>query len=104
MRRQSHGASIAGVPQNAGQPTVHDLGERLTPSLLAAVWNMLEVMTDPVARAIASAPLDDEPESEDERRSVARSKEWFKDNPKGIPHEEVLADLGLTPPGPGTAH
>jgi hypothetical protein len=42
--------------------------------------------------------VDDEPESEDERQAVAQSKAWFKQRGgQGIPHEEVLADFGLTP-------
>ena len=76
---------------------VHELVDRLAPSQLAAVRNLLEVMLDPVARAIANAPLDDEPETEAERRSVGESKVWFKQNPKGIPHEQILADLEVTP-------
>jgi hypothetical protein len=60
--------------------------------------DMLETLLDPVARAIANAPVDDEPENEQERQAVAESKAWFnRRGGKGIPHEEVLADFGLTP-------
>jgi hypothetical protein len=53
--------------------------------------------TDPVSRAIANAPEDDEPESESERRAVAESKAWFaRQRGKGIPHEEILAEFTLT--------
>ena len=70
--------------------------DRLAPDQLAAVVNLLQVMTlDPVARAIANAPIDDEPESEQERRAVAEADEWLKQN-RPIPFEEVLADFGLT--------
>ena len=59
---------------------------------------MLEGLLDPVARAIANAPIDDEPETEEERQAVARSKAWFQQRGgQGISHEEVLADFGLTP-------
>jgi hypothetical protein len=59
---------------------------------------MLETLLDPVSRAIADAPVDDEPETQEERRAVAKSKVWFKKRGgQGIPHEEVLADFGLTP-------
>jgi hypothetical protein len=34
-------------------------------------------MPDPVARAIANAPIEDEPISEEERQAVARSEAWF---------------------------
>ena len=74
----------------------HELLDRLAPDQLAAVVNLLQVMTlDPVARAIANAPIDDEPESEQERRAVAEADEWLKQN-RPIPFEEVLADFGLT--------
>jgi hypothetical protein len=53
-------------------------------------------MVDPVSRAIASAPVDDEPEDSDERKTATESKAWFeKRGGRGTPHEEVLADFGL---------
>jgi hypothetical protein len=55
-------------------------------------------MLDPVSRAIANAPVDDEPETEAERQVVTESKDWFeRHGGQGIPHEEVLADFNLTP-------
>jgi hypothetical protein len=81
----------------ADKQHAHELIERLAPSQVSAVVGMLEALLDPVARAIANAPVDDEPESEEERRAVAESKAWFsKRGGQGIPHEEVLADFGLT--------
>jgi hypothetical protein len=54
-------------------------------------------MIDPVTCKLAAAPIDDEPETEDERRAVEQSKEWLRHRGrKGIPHEEVLRDFGLT--------
>jgi hypothetical protein len=73
----------------------HELIERLPPAQRTAVVGLLEAMLDPVSRAITNAPLDDEPESEEERRAVAEAKEWLQRNP-GIPFEEVLTDFGLT--------
>jgi hypothetical protein len=55
-------------------------------------------MTDPVARAIANAPLDDEPLTAEEIKTLDESREWLKHN-KGIPHEQVLAELGITQEG-----
>ena len=74
----------------------HELIDRLTPSQVSAVVGMLEAMLDPVSRAIANAPVDDEPVSEEEARALVASREWLKHNP-GIPHEEVLGDFGLPP-------
>lgn len=76
----------------------HELIDQLPPSQLSAVVGLLKAMLDPVSRAIANAPVDDEPETEQERKAVAESKAWFeRRGGKGIPQEEVLADFGLTP-------
>ena len=40
---------------------LHELVERLAPSQVHAVRGLLQVMLDPVSRAIANAPVDDEP-------------------------------------------
>jgi hypothetical protein len=52
-------------------------------------------MIDPVKRAIENAPIDDEPLTPEEERALEESREWFKHN-RGIPHEQVLAELGIT--------
>jgi hypothetical protein len=82
----------------------HQLLSHLAPAQVAAVVHLTEVLLNPVSRALASAPLEDEEISEDEERAVAEAREWLKHN-KLIPHEQVLAELGLTPadferPGP----
>ena len=74
---------------------VHEMVDRLDTGQLAAVGQLLEVMTDPVARSLAGAPVEDEEISEEEEQAVARSKEWFKHN-EGIPFEQVVTDLGFT--------
>ena len=53
------------------------------------------MLLDPVARAIATAPIDNEPITEAERQAVAEADEWLTNN-KPIPFEDVLADFGLT--------
>ena len=73
----------------------HELIDRLPPAQLAAVARLLKAMLDPVSRAISNAPVDDEPETDEERRAVAEAKEWLQLHP-GISFEEVLADFGLT--------
>ncbi|MGA2200642.1 MAG: hypothetical protein ABSG40_01655 [Terriglobales bacterium] len=73
----------------------HELIDRMAPGQIAAVVGLLEIMLDPVARSVANAPLEDEPISEEENRAVAASKAWLKDH-EPIPHEEVLAEFGLT--------
>jgi hypothetical protein len=73
----------------------HELIARLAPIQVSALVRLLQAMLDPVARAIANAPVDDEPVTEEERQAVAKSGEWFRHRP-GIPFEQVLADFGLT--------
>lgn len=80
----------------ADKQHAHELIERLAPSQVAAVVGMLEAMLDPVARAVANAPVDDEQLSAEGARALDEAGEWSKHN-KGIPHEEVLAEFGLTP-------
>lgn len=73
----------------------HDLVDRLDAGQLDAVVRLLQVMTDPVVRAIANAPIEDELISEEEIQAVDASKEWAKTH-EGIPNEEVLAEFGIT--------
>ena len=82
------------APANEKQQA-HELIERLAPSQISAVVHLLEVMIDPVARAIANAPVDDEPLTAEEIKALDESREWLKHN-EGIPHEQVLSKLGIT--------
>src|ERR1700686_4441210 len=74
---------------------VYELINRLPPAQLCAVVGLLEAMLDPVSRSLANAPLDDEPVSEDEAREIAAARASL-DRGEGIPHEQVLAEFGLT--------
>ena len=74
----------------------HAYLDRLPPDQLSAVRSLLETMLpDPVSRALANAPAEDEEISEEEEQSVARSKEWFKNN-QGTSLEDVAAELGVS--------
>jgi hypothetical protein len=73
----------------------HELIERLAPGQVSAVVRLLQAMLDPVSRAIANAPVDDEPVTPEEEKAIAESREWLKHS-HGIPHEKVLAELGIT--------
>jgi len=79
----------------ADKERAHELIERLAPGQVPAAIGMLEGLLDPVSRAIANAPIDDEPVTKEEEKALAESREWLKHN-KGIPHEQVLAELGVT--------
>jgi hypothetical protein len=64
----------------------HHLLDQLGPGPLAAVVHLLETMVSLEDRDTLSNA---------ERKAVAEADEWLKDN-QPIPHEEVLAELGLT--------
>jgi hypothetical protein len=73
----------------------HALLDQLPNEKLTAVVHLLQAISDPIARNLATAPIEDEPISEEEIRAVEASKEWLKDHAP-IPHEKVLAEFGLT--------
>jgi hypothetical protein len=73
----------------------HELIERLPPTQVAAVVGLLEAMLDPVSRSIANAPIDDEPLTAEDEKALDEASEWLRHN-KGIPHKQVLAELGIT--------
>jgi hypothetical protein len=73
----------------------HQLIERISTAQASAVVALITSMLDPVDRAIANAPFEDEEISQEENRAVAASKAWLKDHPP-IPNQEVLAEFGLT--------
>jgi hypothetical protein len=83
------------MPTTDTKERAHELIERLPQTQLAAVVGLLEAILDPVAYAIANAPIDDEPLTADEEKAVAEAHEWRKHN-QPIPYEQVLAELGIT--------
>ena len=64
----------------------HHLLDQLGPGPLAAVVHLLETMVSLEDRDILSNA---------ERKAVSEADEWLKHN-QPIPHEEVLAEFGLT--------
>jgi hypothetical protein len=80
---------------NTDRKHAQQLLNHLAPDQVAAVVHVMEVMLDPLSPRLANSPPEDEEISEAERKAVAEADEWLKDN-KPIPHEEVLAEFGLT--------
>jgi hypothetical protein len=72
-----------------------DLIKRLPPAKLSVVIALMETILDPVKAAIENAPMDDEEITPETAAALDEAREWLKHN-KGIPHEEVLAELGIT--------
>jgi hypothetical protein len=75
----------------------HQLIEQLPDSQIETAVRFLEFMLlDPVARAVATAPPDDEPVTEEDRRRFHDGQAWSRQRGgKGIPMEDVLAEFGF---------
>lgn len=74
----------------------HELIDRLPETQLSALVGLLETIIDPVTAALRNAPIDDEPETEEETQAVAEARNWLtKRGGKGIPHDEAMRRLGL---------
>jgi hypothetical protein len=74
----------------------HQLIDLLPETQLSALVGLLETIVDPVAAALRNAPIDDEPETTDEKRDVAEARDWLaRRGGKGISHAEAMRRLGL---------
>lgn len=74
----------------------HQLIDRMPETQLSGLVQFLETIVDPVATALRNAPLDDEPETDEEKAAVTEAKTWLQQNGgKGIPHAEAMRRLGL---------
>lgn len=82
------------MPATVDKGRVHELIEQLDVSQLAAVSQLLEVMTDPVARSLANAPVENEPISPGEAAALDAAHASIQRG-DGIPHEEILREFGL---------
>ena len=74
----------------------HELIERLSTGQVIAAVGLFKAMLDPVSIALANAPYDDEPVSDEEARDIAAARASLARG-EGIPHEEVLREFGLSP-------
>lgn len=74
----------------------HQLIDRLPDAQIFSLVQFLETIVDPVTAALDAAPIDDEPETDEEKRDVAEAHEWLRRNGgKGIPHAEAMRRLRL---------
>jgi hypothetical protein len=84
-------ATVAANPKQQA----HVLIDLLSAGQASAVVNLLELLVDPVTRALANAPIDDEPVSDEEARDIAEARAAVARG-DAVSHEEVLAEFGLT--------
>ncbi|MBL8216461.1 MAG: hypothetical protein JNK87_37430 [Bryobacterales bacterium] len=74
----------------------HRLIDQITEAQLSGLVQFLETIIDPVTAAMRNAPIDDEPETTQEKAAVAEATAWLENNSrKGIPHAEAMRRLGL---------
>ncbi len=75
---------------------LHEEIDRMTEMQVDCLKKFLASYPSPLAVACRNAPESDEPETEQEARLVAEAEEWLQQNGgSGIPHEEVMRELGL---------
>ncbi|MDE0623669.1 MAG: hypothetical protein OXH83_18550 [Bryobacterales bacterium] len=75
---------------------VHEEIDRMTDRQVVGLKKFLATYPSPLAAACRNAPESDEPETEEEARSVAEAEGWLRQNGgKRIPHEEIERELRL---------
>jgi hypothetical protein len=71
---------------------LHKLVDHIPEADVAAALKILRSLVDPVERALLTAPLDDEPETEEELAEVEKARNDPRPN---VSMEEVLREYGL---------
>jgi hypothetical protein len=61
---------------------------------LTAVRSLLEVMVEPLSRALASAPVEEEEITPETAAALDRARASLARG-EGIPHEDILREFGL---------
>jgi hypothetical protein len=76
----------------SGREELHKLVDHIPEAGVDAARKVLRTLVDPVELSLLTAPLDDEPETEEERQAVERA---LNDPRSDVPLEEVLREHGL---------
>ena len=78
---------------------LHALIERMPAHLVPTATGVIEGLVkqegDPVLRALAEAPVDDEPVTEADRRALDEAWEEVRRG-ETIPHEEIKREFGIS--------
>jgi hypothetical protein len=81
------------APANEKQKA-HQLLDQLDAGQLSAVVHLLQVMTGPLSRSLASAPVEEEEITPDTAAAIDRARASLARG-EGIPHKDVLHEFGL---------
>jgi hypothetical protein len=73
----------------------HQLIDQLPATHLSAVVGLLEAMLDPISRAVADAPAEEDEELKPEMAAVIERARASLARGESIPHEEILREFGL---------
>jgi hypothetical protein len=73
----------------------HALLDMLPAEKLSAVRSLLEVMVEPLSRSLALAPVEEEVLTDEAAAALDRARASLREG-KGIPHEEILREFGLS--------
>jgi hypothetical protein len=74
---------------------LHDLIESLPTADVPTALRILEALNaDPVPLALVEVPIDDEPETDEERAANAEARRDLEEG-RVIPHDEVMRKYGL---------
>ena len=75
---------------------VHEDVDRMAERQVTGLKKFLATYPSPLAVTCRNAPESEEPLTEEEARLVAEALAWRKQNGgRGIPHEEIMRELGL---------
>jgi hypothetical protein len=77
---------------SAARHELHVLLDHIADHDVPTAREFLRSLVDPVELSLLAAPLDDEPESKEERSAVEEAR---SEPGSGTPHEEVLREFGL---------
>ena len=81
------------APANEKQQA-HQLLDQLDAGQLSAVVHLLQVMTGPLSRSLASAPVEEEEITPETAAALDRARASLAHG-EGIPHEDILREFGL---------
>ena len=72
----------------------HQLLDQLDPGQLAAVVHLLEVMTGPLSRALAAAPVEEEEITPETAAALDRARASLARG-EGVSHDDIRREYGL---------
>ena len=81
------------APANEKQQA-HQLLDQLDAGQLSAVVHLLQVMTSPLSRSLATAPVEEEEITPETAAGIDRARASLARG-EGIPHEDILREFGL---------